>query len=638
MKKDLTSILDECLSRLKEGEPLEECLAHYPQEGAEIAPLLEMALALGTLKETEPPSPTALAAGRQRFLEEAARRRQAEARSWSRRAQEMGRQLRDLLQRGMRGGPALGRLATATLTALLLCALVGGGAVVASAHSLPGDPLYSVKRTAEHVQLLLAFHPSTKASLHIQFQERRQAEVEAVVAQGRQVEVELPGRIQSLSETVWRIGGHRVILRADTVVEGEPTVGLMAEVDALVQPDGSLLARRIMVEPPRPSAPLQTTATPTPTATPMPTATPRPTATPSPTASPTPTIIVTPTRTQPPPPSPTSTPKPTATMTARATATATPTDTPTTTPSPTSTPTPTATATPTATPQPPRPVKVKFEGLVEAIEESHWVVAGQKVLLNEDTVIEHSELAEVGAWAVVQARRQSDGSLLAQHITITRGADKPPKPVEFKGVVESISEAAWVVAGRTVLITEETVIEGTPRVGVVARVHALQQSDGTLLATRIVIEERIVEFEGPIQEIGADAWVIAGHRVAVDANTAIEGMPQVGALAEVRAIERVDGSLLATRIEIREPEPTATPEPTETPTETPEPTATLTPMATPSPIETSEPTSTPQVTGTLEPTATLSSTETPTETAEPTSAEPTVTLEGTGTPAVKRDA
>lgn len=596
MSKDLATILDECLSRLREGGRLEDCLARYRQEAAEIAPLLEMALTLRTLKETEPPSPAAMAAGRERFLEEAARRRQSEARSWSRRVQKAGRQLRGLLQRGMRGQPALGRLATATLTALLLFALVGGGAVIASAHSLPGDPLYPVKRAAEQVQLLLTFDPTAKASLRSRFQERRQAEVEAVVAQGRQVEVELPGRIQSLSETIWWVGGYRVILGADTVVEGEPAVGLMADVDALAQADGSLLARRITVEGPRPKAPLRPTATPTPTATPKPTATPRPLTElkPSPTVSPTPTIVATPTKEPSPTPSSTPTPTPTATLT----------------PTPTLTPTSTPTPTPTATPQPPRPVKVKFEGLVEAMEKDHWVVAGQKVLLNEDTIIEHPELAEVGAWAVVQARRRPDGSLLALRITITRGAEKPPQPIEFKGLVESIGDAVWIVAGRTVLINEETVIEGTPQVGAVARVQALQQADGTLLATRIVIEERVVEFEGPIQEIGSDAWVIAGRRVEVDANTVVVGEPRVGALAEVRAIEQADGTLLATRIEIKEPEPTATPTPS--PTEISE--LTSTPQAT----RTLEPTPTPQATQTPEPTATLGPTETPTETGEPT--------------------
>jgi hypothetical protein len=274
------------------------------------------------------------------------------------------------------------------------------------------------------------------------------------------------------------------------------------------------------------------------------------------------------------------------------------------------------------------------------MEEDYWIIDGQKVLLDEDTVIENPDLAEVGAWAVVQALRQPNGSLLAQYITITRGAEKPPQPIEFKGLVESFSDTVWVVAGRTVLINEDTVIEGTPQVGAVARVQALQQADGSLLATRIVIEERVVEFEGPILEISPQVWVIAGRRVEVDANTVVVGTPRVGALAEVQAIERADGALLATRIEIQEPEPTPTPTPTtpHTPTLTPSPTEPSEPTSTPQATETLEPTPTPQASETPEPTATLSPTETPTETGEPSSAKPTVTSEETATPTVKREA
>ncbi|MFQ6057388.1 MAG: DUF5666 domain-containing protein [Anaerolineae bacterium] len=600
MRRDVASILDECLSRLSRGESLESCLARYPQEAAEVAPLLHTALAVRILKETAPPSAVALAAGRRRFLEEAARRRQAQVPSWPERLRALGEQIGDLLQRGIRGQPALGRLATAVLTALLLFALLGGGTVAVSAHSLPGDPLYPIKRATEQVQLLLTFDPLARTDLQSQFQERRRAEVQAVVAQGRQVMVELPGPIQSLSETIWWVGGYRVILQADTVVEGEPAVGLRADVEAVTQADGSLLARRITVEGRAPRVPPQPTATPE--LRPKPTATPTATATDTPTKEPTLTLM--------PSPSPTPSPTPTAT------------------PSPSSTPTPTATSTPTAVPQPPRAIKVKFEGLIEAMDEDGWTIAGQKVLINDETIIEHGELAEVGAWAVVQAVRQPDGSLLALRITITRAAEKPPQPIEFTGTIDSFSDKVWIVGGVTILINEDTVIEGTPQVGAVAHVRAVRQPDGSLLALRIVVEpleEQVVEFEGPIQSIGPDSWVVAGRTVLVDANTVIVGTPRVGAMAEVRAIARADGTLLATRIEVQEP--TETPQPTAT--------ATLTPAPTETPTQTTEPTQvgpteTPQPTATA--TLTPAPTETPMETGEPASAEPTATAEGTGTP------
>jgi hypothetical protein len=75
MKKDLKTILDESLSRLKQKESIEACLRRYPQHAAQLEPLLRTALKVEGLKDTEPPSAKAMAAGRERFLQEAARLR-----------------------------------------------------------------------------------------------------------------------------------------------------------------------------------------------------------------------------------------------------------------------------------------------------------------------------------------------------------------------------------------------------------------------------------------------------------------------------------------------------------------------------------------------------------------------------------
>jgi hypothetical protein len=73
MKKDFETILDESLSRLKQKESMEACLGRYPQYAAQLEPLLRMALKVEVLKDTAPPSTQAMAAGRERFLREAAR-------------------------------------------------------------------------------------------------------------------------------------------------------------------------------------------------------------------------------------------------------------------------------------------------------------------------------------------------------------------------------------------------------------------------------------------------------------------------------------------------------------------------------------------------------------------------------------
>jgi hypothetical protein len=73
MKKDFETILDESLSRLKQKEGIEACLGRYPQYADQLEPLLRTTLKVEVLKDTEPPSAKAMAAGRERFLQEASR-------------------------------------------------------------------------------------------------------------------------------------------------------------------------------------------------------------------------------------------------------------------------------------------------------------------------------------------------------------------------------------------------------------------------------------------------------------------------------------------------------------------------------------------------------------------------------------
>jgi hypothetical protein len=195
------------------------------------------------------------------------------------------------------------------------------------------------------------------------------------------------------------------------------------------------------------------------------------------------------------------------------------------------------------------------------------MVAGQRVLLHVTTRFNLTRAsAQVGGWAVVDALKSPDGSLTAIEIVVMRGSEQPPVVKEFSGIIESIAEGRWTVAGHTVIIAADTVIEGTPRVGLLAHVKAEQRSDGSLVARRIVVEaEQVVQFAGIITSIGADRWVIGGQEVLVDAGTTIEGQPVVGAMAQVEAVVRADGTTRARRIKVEPLPPTAAPTSTATP-------------------------------------------------------------------------
>lgn len=68
---------------------------------------------------------------------------------------------------------AAGRLAALAAVFLLVLSIGLGSAMAASAQSLPGSPLYPVKRAGESLQLTFSFDPGRRAELHSAFALRR---------------------------------------------------------------------------------------------------------------------------------------------------------------------------------------------------------------------------------------------------------------------------------------------------------------------------------------------------------------------------------------------------------------------------------------------------------------------------------
>jgi len=423
-------------------------------------------------------------------------------------------------------------MATIVLTALLLATVLGGSTIAASARSLPGDALYSVKRMTEEFQLLLTFDRQAKAQLSQKLDERRREEAKAIASSQRIAEMTFRGRIESLDDTRWTIGGVPVRVSGETVLEGNIAVGALAHVRVQSLNNGTLLAIRISAEPEE--------------VTPQPTACPtlaKSTTVPTPTEMPSATVPI---RLPPPIPtsSPTSTPGPSAT------------------PTTTATPIPTATSIP-ATSTPPREVKVRFKGRIEAITANAWTIGGQVVIIDANTRIdEQEEKAVVGTMARVLAIRQGNGALLAIEITTERATQTPEQPFEFQGLIESFGPTQWIVGGYALLITADTRIEGSPQRGLLAEVKALRQSDGSLLATHIIVRlpSEEVQFEGVIQAISAEEWIVDGIQVRIDAQTLIVGTPALGCPAEIQGLLLPDGVVLARQIVVQRP-PSATPTP-----------------------------------------------------------------------------
>lgn len=232
MSQDFERHLAEALTDLDQGKDIDAVLTKYSEEADELAPLLETAVyARETLDHFEPPSVAGLAAGRRRMLEAAARKRATPTQSWWQSVlSALGLWLRT---------PARG-LATAALL-LALFVVASGATVVASAESLPGDPLYPVKRTAEQVRLTLTTDPATRAALQAQFNQERQAEAQTVAAMGRPAQLQFEGVLERRTNGTWVVDGIELKV-APEAVEGEPAVGSTVVVDVVSPGDGTLHA------------------------------------------------------------------------------------------------------------------------------------------------------------------------------------------------------------------------------------------------------------------------------------------------------------------------------------------------------------------------------------------------------------
>jgi hypothetical protein len=167
--KEFDNILNECLERLLvRGETMEQCLQRYPEQAAELEPLLQTAI---IAKQASAIQPRADFKARARYQFRSALQEVAAPRS-----------------RSFFGW--LPQWAT-VVTIVLVLLLVGGGTVVAAGSSMPDDTLYQVKLATEQVRLTLTPSQIGKARLCAQLADRRVAEIVYMANKGDAQQVEL---------------------------------------------------------------------------------------------------------------------------------------------------------------------------------------------------------------------------------------------------------------------------------------------------------------------------------------------------------------------------------------------------------------------------------------------------------------
>jgi hypothetical protein len=301
MSRKFDTALDDCMDLLRSGTTVEDCLARYPEYAEELRPLVGLAAAVKGV-----PTPRADAANvnanRLRMLEAVQNtpaltpKRGLAGSGW----------FAGLL--GGRGSWPLLRAAVALTAILLLVGLSSAVLFASAAGSLPGQTLYPVKRFGESVRLSLTFSSAARQDLQTEFRLERQREVRQVLESGQQAMLEFRSHLEEIGDGYWIVGGQRVLLDDDTVIEGQVVLGATVIVRASAPGNGTLRAVRLQVlADPRMLTPeVTSTPTPTPTATPTPSltpaATPTLTRTPTATSTPRPTLTATSSHTEEPVP------------------------------------------------------------------------------------------------------------------------------------------------------------------------------------------------------------------------------------------------------------------------------------------------------------------------------------------------
>jgi hypothetical protein len=151
MNNNLEAILDTCLDQIEDGKTnIDECLKRYPDQAAELKPLLVAATRLSRAREVVP-DPSYKARARTQlniYMQQNPQRR--------------------------RISPVIWRFAISVASVLLI--FVASGTAFAQS-SLPGDALYNWKLTSEHVWRLTS---SDQLSVDITLSHRRVNELVSV--------------------------------------------------------------------------------------------------------------------------------------------------------------------------------------------------------------------------------------------------------------------------------------------------------------------------------------------------------------------------------------------------------------------------------------------------------------------------
>ncbi len=198
-----------------------------------------------------------------------------------------------------------------------------------------------------------------------------------------------------------------------------------------------------------------------------------------------------------------------------------------------------------------------------------WVVGRTKVKVTDATKIDQTRAkVAVGSLVEVKGTKQNDGLILATEISVKLNPF-PGFPISFTGKIDALPSSPsrvgeWKVNGKVVHVSATTKIDqskGQAAVGVTVDVDGFMQLDGSTNATEIEVKPDgitgiPVKFLGKVEKLPSTTgrigdWVVSGRKVIVNDKTTIRGDVMIGSWVDLEGVVQLDGSIIATKIELR---------------------------------------------------------------------------------------
>ncbi len=236
------AILDESITAMQAGVPIEEILGEVPEYATQLRPLLYASALLTDPNPALVPEEKK-ATLRSEYLRQVAELPQRPAPTLANKAQAIVRIVKKRITRKA----VLNDLVTISVTIILTVSMAVLILNYAAADTLPGDFLYGIKRTSENLRLAFTVDETSRQALVNEFNRRRLAEIDRLMAVNRAAVVEFQGVLETKGENLWVIEGHTIYLPDDLVVEGNPQEGDMIEVIGLIGTNKLLVADKINV-------------------------------------------------------------------------------------------------------------------------------------------------------------------------------------------------------------------------------------------------------------------------------------------------------------------------------------------------------------------------------------------------------